>query len=116
LKQIEARRGELIGRARAGRLTPEDISGGTFTITNLGMSGVDAFTAIIPGPQAAILAVGRVADRVVVVDGSPVVRPMLTLCLGCDHRAADGARGAEFLQSLAEFIEGPEEHLFLAGG
>lgn len=107
LDAIAARRTELVARAQAGKLTPDDISGGTFTITNLGMYGVDAFTAIINPPQAAILAVGRIADRVVAMNGEPAVRPMLSLSLGCDHRVADGARGAEFLHTLAALMEDP---------
>jgi pyruvate dehydrogenase E2 component (dihydrolipoamide acetyltransferase) len=73
----------------------------------LGTYGVDAFTAIINAPQAAILAVGRVAERVVAVDGRAVVRPMVTLSLSCDHRVVDGARGAEFLATVAALIEDP---------
>ncbi len=79
-------------RAR-GASTPGDVQGGTFTISNLGMYGVDAFTAIINPPQAAILAVGRIADRVVPLGGVPAVQPTLTLTLSCDHRVVDGARG-----------------------
>ncbi|MBI3047485.1 MAG: 2-oxo acid dehydrogenase subunit E2 [Acidobacteria bacterium] len=98
---IAARRRELTERARAGRLHPDDIAGATFTISNLGMYGVDAFTAIIVPPQAAILAVGAIADRVVAVDGRPAVKPMLTMTLSCDHRVVDGARAAEFMRDLA---------------
>ena len=108
LTDIAARRKELTARARAGKLHPSDISGATFTISNLGMYHVDAFTAIIVPPQAAILAVGAIADRAVAVDGKPAVRPMLTLTLSCDHRAIDGARGAAFLNDLAEAIREPE--------
>jgi len=104
LKDIAARRKELTGRARAGRLQPADITGATFTISNLGMYHVDAFTAIIVPPQAGILAVGAIADRVVAVDGKPAVRPMLTLTLSCDHRVVDGARGAAFLDDVVEAI------------
>ena len=107
LGQIAARRVELVAKANAGRLSPDDISGGTFTISNLGMYGVDAFNAIVNPPQAAILAVSRIADRVVPVDGQPAVRPMLTLSLSCDHRVVDGARGAQFLETLAGLIENP---------
>jgi pyruvate dehydrogenase E2 component (dihydrolipoamide acetyltransferase) len=71
------------------------------------MYGVDAFTAIINPPQAAILAIGRIAERVLAVDGLPAVRPALTLTLSCDHRVVDGARGASFLDALAETIEEP---------
>ena len=89
------------------RLRPADIQGGGFTISNLGMFGVDAFSAIVNPPQAAILAVGRIADRVVAVNGQPAVRPTMVLTLSCDHRALDGARGAQFLSALADLIEEP---------
>jgi len=97
-------RRELADRARAGKLRPSDLTGGTFTISNLGMFDVDAFTAIITAPQAAILAVGRIADRVVAVGGQPVVRPMVTMTLSSDHRVVDGARAAEFMRDLGEAI------------
>ena len=105
--EIAARRQDLIERARVNKLGPADIADGTFTLTNLGMYDVDAFNAIINTPQAAILAVGRIADRVVPLNGQPVVRPMITLTLGCDHRVVDGARGAQFLDDLANLIEEP---------
>jgi pyruvate dehydrogenase E2 component (dihydrolipoamide acetyltransferase) len=101
LAEIAVQRRDLADRARAGRLRPNDISGATFTISNLGMYHVNAFTAIIVPPQAAILAVGEIADRVVAVDGKPAVRPMITLTLSCDHRVVDGARAAEFMHTLA---------------
>ncbi len=101
---ISARRAVLTDRAHAGRLQPDDIAGATFTISNLGMYGVDAFTAIIVPPQVAILAVGAIADRVVAVEGRPIVRPMLTLTLSCDHRVVDGARAAEFLRDLTALL------------
>lgn len=107
LRELTRQRKELIAKARSGKLRPQDISGGTFTISNLGMYGVDAFNAIINEPQAAILAVGRIIERVVAVNGEPAVRPMLTLTLSCDHRAVDGARGAQFLDTLAHLIEEP---------
>ncbi len=107
LNQLAARRTALVAKAQAGKLSPDDVSGGTFTISNLGMYGVDAFNAIVNPPQAAILAVSRIADRVVAVDGQPAVQPMMTLGLSCDHRVVDGARGAQFLQTLADLIENP---------
>ena len=94
LGDIAKRRKELAERARANRLQPADITGATFTISNLGMFGVDAFTAIIVPPQAGILAVGAIADRVVAVDGMIGVRPMMTLTLSSDHRVVDGASAA----------------------
>jgi len=107
LKEIAARREDLVARAQAGKLRPADIQGGVFTISNLGMYGVDAFSAIVNPPQAAILAVGRIADRVIPVDGKPAVQPTMVLTLSCDHRALDGARGARFLGALADLIEEP---------
>ena len=107
LKQIATRREDLVSRAQAGKLRPADIQGGVFTISNLGMYGVDAFNAIVNPPQAAILAVGRIADRVVPVDGRPAVQPTMVLTLSCDHRAVDGARGAQFLGALADLVEEP---------
>jgi pyruvate dehydrogenase E2 component (dihydrolipoamide acetyltransferase) len=97
----------LVEKTRTGRLRTEDIVGGTFTISNLGMYGVDAFLAVLNPPQAAILAVGRIVDRVVAVNGQPAVRPVLTLGLSFDHRSVDGALGAQFLDTLARYIEEP---------
>ena len=107
LKDIATRREDLVTRAQAGKLRPADIQGGVFTVSNLGMYGVDAFSAIVNPPQAAILAVGRIADRVVPVNGQPAVQPTMVLTLSCDHRALDGARGAQFLGALADLIEEP---------
>jgi pyruvate dehydrogenase E2 component (dihydrolipoamide acetyltransferase) len=106
--EIARRRKELTERAQAGRLEPADISGATFTVSNLGMYHVDSFTAIIVPPQAGILAVGAITDRVVAVDGRPAVRPMMTMTLSCDHRVVDGVRGVEFLVDLADAIGRPE--------
>ena len=107
LREVAARRAEMVTRARERKLRPDDVAGGTFTISNLGMFGVDAFHAIVNTPQAAILAVGRILDRVVPVDGAPAVRPMLTLTLSFDHRVVDGAEGARFLDTLAALVEEP---------
>jgi len=107
LAEIARQRGDVAERARAGKLRPADIADATFTISNLGMYHVDAFSAIITPPQAAILAVGAIADRVVAVDGKPAVRAMMTLTLSCDHRVADGARAAMFLNELAAAIRVP---------
>ena len=111
LAEIAEQRHDVTERARAGKLRPSDIADATFTISNLGMYHVDEFTAIIVPPQAAILAVGSVADRVVAVDGKPAVRSMMTLTLSCDHRAADGVRAATFLNDLAEAINAPSKYL-----
>lgn len=105
--EIAARREDLVARAQAGKLRPADIQGGVFTISNLGVYGVDAFSAIVNPPQAAILAVGRIAERVVAMAGQPAVRPTMVLTLSCDHRALDGARAAQFLSTLADLIEEP---------
>jgi pyruvate dehydrogenase E2 component (dihydrolipoamide acetyltransferase) len=108
LGEIAIRRRDQTERARSGKLRPADIANGTFTISNLGMYGVDAFTAIITPPQAAILAVGTIVNRVVPVDGHPGIRPMMTLTLSSDHRVVDGARAAEFLRDLAATIGNPQ--------
>jgi len=107
LAQIAAQRKDLSERARANKLRPADLANGTFTISNLGMYNVDAFSAIIIPPQAAILAVGRIADRVVPIEGKPAIRPMLTLTLSADHRVIDGARAALLLDELVEALRAP---------
>jgi len=107
LQQLAVRRTEVVASAKAGRLSLDSLGGGTFTISNLGMYGVDAFQAIVNPPQAAILAVSRIVERVVPVNGQPAVQPMVTFNLSCDHRVVDGARGAEFLQALADLVEEP---------
>jgi pyruvate dehydrogenase E2 component (dihydrolipoamide acetyltransferase) len=111
LGEIAVLRRDLAERARAGKLRPADIAGATFTISNLGMYQVDAFTAIIVPPQAAILAVGRISDRVVAVNGQPAVRPMMSLTLSSDHRVLDGARAALFLNDLVSSIVEPKTPL-----
>jgi len=107
LSEIARQRLDLVTRAHARKLRPVDLSDGTFTISNLGMYNVDAFSAIINQPQAAILAVGRIAERVVPINHQPAVQPMMVLTLSCDHRAVDGARGGQFLETLANYIEEP---------
>ncbi|MGZ3582354.1 MAG: dihydrolipoamide acetyltransferase family protein [Ktedonobacterales bacterium] len=109
LRAIARQRADLVARAQSAQLRLHELQGGTFTISNLGMYGVDAFNAIINAPQAAILAVGRIVDRVVPVDGQPSVQPTLTLSLSCDHRVVDGARGAEFLATVAKLVEQPSD-------
>src|SRR6202522_1609546 len=108
LTDISAKRQDLAERARAGRLHPPDVTGGTFTISNLGMFGVDAFSAIITPPQAAVLAVGRIADRVVPVNGLIGIRPILTMTLSSDHRVVDGAQAAALLKDVAEALTGAQ--------
>jgi len=103
---------ELVDRARKGRSLPDDLSGGTFTITNLGMYDVDAFTPVINLPEAAILGVGRIAPKVVPRGSEIVVRQLWTLSLVFDHRLVDGAPAARFLQYIKQLIEEP--YLMLA--
>ncbi len=116
LGEIAARLAELTARARAGQLTPADVGGGTFTISNLGMFGIEQFTAIVNPPQAAILAVGRIAKRHLVLetpDGdAAVIRPLLTLTLSADHRLLDGVTAARFLRDVAGALERPGVMLF----
>jgi pyruvate dehydrogenase E2 component (dihydrolipoamide acetyltransferase) len=105
--EIAAARAGVVGRARANKLTREDLDGGTFTISNLGMFGVQQFIAVLNPPQAAILAVGTVEERPVARDGELVARPLMTRTLTCDHRAVDGADGARFLEDVKAFLEEP---------
>jgi pyruvate dehydrogenase E2 component (dihydrolipoamide acetyltransferase) len=111
LGDISVQRRDLSERARNGKLKPSDVANGTFSITNLGMYNIDAFNAIIAPPQAAILAVGRIADRVIAVNGQPAVRPMVTLTLSSDHRVVDGAQAALFLNDLADALGVPANWL-----
>lgn len=107
LTEIAQARAELTQKARDRKLTKEEMTRSTFTISNLGMFGIDQFSAILQPPEAAILAVGRITDRVVARDGEIIIRPMMTLTLSIDHRVLDGVIGAEFLQSLKNYIENP---------
>ena len=107
IAEIAAARGELVDRARGGRLQQGDLDGGTFTISNLGMFGIERFIAVLNPPQAAILAVGSTEEKPVVVNGEVVVRPRMELTLTCDHRALDGATGAQFLGDVKAFLEEP---------
>jgi pyruvate dehydrogenase E2 component (dihydrolipoamide acetyltransferase) len=111
LPEIAIHRRDVAERARASKLRPADIADATFTISNLGMYGVDQFSAIITPPQAAILAVGGIADKVVAIEGKPAVRPMMALTVSCDHRVADGARAAMFLRDLAQALDDPAKFL-----
>jgi pyruvate dehydrogenase E2 component (dihydrolipoamide acetyltransferase) len=107
LAEIAGARGAIVDKARSNKLTQADLEGGTFTISNLGMFGVEQFIAVLNPPQAAILAVGATEQRPVVRDGQIVARPMVTLTLTVDHRAVDGAQAAAFLQTLKAFVEDP---------
>jgi pyruvate dehydrogenase E2 component (dihydrolipoamide acetyltransferase) len=108
LTQVAREAGELVGRARAGRLGGDDMGGGTFTVSNLGMLGVEQFTAVINPPEAAILAVGAAGpEPLVTAAGEVEVRQVLRLTLSIDHRAVDGATGARFLAQLKDVLEQP---------
>jgi pyruvate dehydrogenase E2 component (dihydrolipoamide acetyltransferase) len=107
LAEIAGRRDDLVARARSSGLQLQDLEGGTFTISNLGMFGVDQFSAVLNPPQAAILAVGATADRPVAHNGEIVLRPMMTVTLTVDHRAVDGAPAADFLRTVKFFLEDP---------
>jgi pyruvate dehydrogenase E2 component (dihydrolipoamide acetyltransferase) len=107
VQEIARARADLVGRARDNKLTLQDMEGGTFTISNLGMFGVEQFTAVLNPPQVAILAVGAVKDEPVVTDGELDIAPIVRMVLTCDHRAIDGADGAQFLQTLVALIEQP---------
>ena len=107
LGQIGREAKELAGRARERKLKPEEFTGSTFSVSNLGMFGIDQFTAIINPPEAAILAVGATEDKAVVVNGAVEVRKRMRVTLSCDHRIIDGALGAKFLQTLRRLIENP---------
>ncbi|HZS25301.1 MAG TPA: dihydrolipoamide acetyltransferase family protein [Gaiellaceae bacterium] len=107
IAQIASVRADLVGRARDGKLRADDLEGGTFTISNLGMYDVDQFVAVLNPPQASILAVGSTSEQVVPRDGELHVLPLMTMTLTCDHRAVDGATGAEFLRTVKAFLENP---------
>jgi pyruvate dehydrogenase E2 component (dihydrolipoamide acetyltransferase) len=107
IQEIANTRADLVSRTRDGKLKQEDLADGTFTISNLGMYGVDQFIAVLNPPQAAILAVGAAEPRAVVVGGELVVRPTMTMTLTCDHRAVDGAVASEFLGTVKAFLEEP---------
>ncbi len=107
LAQISAEVRELAGRAREKKLQPHEYTGSTFSISNLGMFGIEEFTAVINPPEAGILAVGAIEERPVVVDGAVVVQPRMRITMSCDHRVIDGAQGARFLATLKAFLEEP---------
>jgi pyruvate dehydrogenase E2 component (dihydrolipoamide acetyltransferase) len=107
ISEIAAARADLVSRARDGKLQLRDLEGGTFTISNLGMYGIDQFIAVLNPPQVAILAVGSIEERPLALDGELLVVPQMTMTLTCDHRAIDGSEGAEFLQTLKSLVETP---------
>lgn len=105
--EVAAARADLVERARSGKLKQADLEGGTFTISNLGMYGVERFVAVLNPPQAAILAVGAAEERPVAVDGEVLIRPTMTMTLTCDHRSIDGATASEFLRTVKTLLEEP---------
>ena len=107
VQQIADVRADLVTRAREGRLQLADLQDGTFTISNLGMYGIEQFIAVLNPPQVAILAVGSIEDRAKAEGGELVLAPTMTMTLTCDHRAIDGSEGAEFLQTLKQLVESP---------
>jgi pyruvate dehydrogenase E2 component (dihydrolipoamide acetyltransferase) len=107
LSEISAEAVELARRARERKLTPEEYTGSTFTVSNLGKFGIDQFTAIINPPEVGIIAVGALEEKPVVVDGEVVVRKRVRLTMSCDHRVVDGATGAKFLHTLRGMLENP---------
>ena len=107
LAELAAARGEVVGRARESKLTSQDLEDGTFTISNLGMFGIEQFVAVLNPPQAAILAVGATIDTPVARNGAVEVRPIMSMTLTVDHRAVDGAEGADFLRTVKQFVEDP---------
>jgi pyruvate dehydrogenase E2 component (dihydrolipoamide acetyltransferase) len=107
IPQLAAARADLVARTRASKLQTSDLEDGTFTISNLGMYGVERFFAVLNPPQVGILAVGAIEDRVVAENGQAVVRPRMELTLSCDHRGTDGATASEFLRTLKELLEEP---------
>ena len=111
LEEIALVSKELVEKAKRGRLAKEELTGGTFTITNLGMYGVDVFTPIVNPPETAILGVGRVVEKPIVVDGQIVARPVMQMSLTFDHRVVDGAPAAQFLQKIKKFLENPNASL-----
>ena len=112
LGTIGAEARDLAERARRRALKPEEYSGGSITVSNLGMFGVDSFIAVINPPQASIIAVGAVADKVVARNGKPEVRKMMSVTFSGDHRVVDGALGAQYLQELKALLEQPTRLLF----
>jgi pyruvate dehydrogenase E2 component (dihydrolipoamide acetyltransferase) len=107
IQEIAADRAALVGRAREGKLQMADLADGTFTVSNLGMFGIEQFVAVLNPPQTAILAVGATEEKPVVRDGEVMVRPLMSMTITCDHRAIDGADGADFLRTVKELVEEP---------
>ena len=109
LKLIGVELNELVKKAREGKLSPEEMTGGTFCISNLGMYGIEEFSAVINPPQAAILALGKIEDAPVIEQGEIKIVPRMKVTLSCDHRIIDGKEGAEFLNYFKALVENPLE-------
>ena len=107
IPQLASERAEVVERTRGGKLQAQDLEGGTFTISNLGMYGVERFVAVLNPPQAGILAVGAIEERAVARDGEVVARPVMEMTLTCDHRSVDGATASEFLRTVKQFLQEP---------
>ena len=107
IAELAAARADIVTRARDNKLRQEDVDGGTFTISNLGMYGVDQFVAVLNPPQAAILAVGAIEPKAVPTETGIEARPLMAMTLTCDHRALDGATAADFLRTVKAFLEEP---------
>jgi pyruvate dehydrogenase E2 component (dihydrolipoamide acetyltransferase) len=107
LAEIAAARADLVSRARDAKLQQADLEGGTFTVSNLGMYGIEQFVAVLNPPQVAILAVGAIEEKPVIRDGDLEVQPTMSLTLTCDHRALDGSVAAEFLGTVRTLLEEP---------
>jgi pyruvate dehydrogenase E2 component (dihydrolipoamide acetyltransferase) len=107
IPELARARADIVERARSGKLQAADLENGTFTISNLGMYGVDRFVAVLNPPQAAILAVGAIQERAVVAEGQVVSRPIMEMTLSCDHRSVDGATASEFLATVKAMLEEP---------
>jgi pyruvate dehydrogenase E2 component (dihydrolipoamide acetyltransferase) len=105
--EIAGDRADLVTRARAGKLQLVDLENGTFTVSNLGMYGIEQFIAVLNPPQVAILAVGSIEERAIVAAGELAIAPTMTMTLTCDHRAIDGSEGAEFLRTVKALVENP---------
>jgi pyruvate dehydrogenase E2 component (dihydrolipoamide acetyltransferase) len=107
LSEIAKARTSIVEKGKSGKLTPDEMKGSTFTISSLGMFGIEEFAAIINQPESAILAVGAILDKPVVINKQIVVRPVMKITLSYDHRVIDGAKAAEFMKTLKEFLENP---------
>jgi pyruvate dehydrogenase E2 component (dihydrolipoamide acetyltransferase) len=111
LFEIAQSRSSVVEKGKKGKLTPDEITGSTFTLSSLGMFGIEEFTSIINIPESAILAVGAILDKPVVINKEIVVRPVMKITLSYDHRVIDGAKAAGFMKTLKEFLENPSSEI-----